>query len=201
MSLPLFDPQTPLFRLGAVHGQMFADDDRFRLFAQKIYPLLVAARPELAGCCCAENGRPGVEPVLVSGVTVLQFLEAVPDRQAMELLKYHAGWALALNRALGEPAFDPTVLMRYRERLIQHQQAQRVFTTILEGLPEAGLVARQTKQRLDSTFVMGRLARMSTLECVRERLRLAWEELESSAAAFGKLAWWSTLREGAWTIS
>jgi transposase len=126
---------------------------------------------------------------------LLQFLENVPDRQAVELLGYHAGWAFALNRALGEPGFDPTVLVRFRERLIEHKQAPVVFGAILEGLQEAGLVSRQSKQRLDSMFVMGRLARMSTLECVRETLRLALLELETSAAAFGKPAWWSVLRE------
>jgi hypothetical protein len=76
-----------------------------------------------------------------------------------------------------ERGFDPTVWVRCRERLIEHQQAQRVFTAIMEGLQEAGLVSR-----------------ISTLECVRETLRRALLELEPSAAAFGKPAWWSTLR-------
>jgi hypothetical protein len=151
---------------------LFAADDRFRLFAEKICPQLVAARPELVSCYCPDNGRPAVEPVLVAGVTMVQFLENAPDRQAVELLGHHAGWAFALNRALGEPGFDPTVLVRFRERLIAHQKAAVVFTAILEGLQKAGLVPRQGKQRLDSMFVLGRLARMSTLECVRETLRL-----------------------------
>jgi len=195
MSVPLFDPQAQLFSLAAASGQMFAPDSPFRLFAEKIYPRLVAVRGELASCYCADNGRPAVEPVLVRGVSLLQFLENVPDRQALELLGYHAGWAFALNRALGQPGFDPTVLVRFRERLIEHKQAHRAFVAILEGLQEAGLVARQSKQRLDSMFVMGRLARMSTLEGVRETLRLALLELETSASAFGKPAGWSVLRE------
>jgi hypothetical protein len=170
MSLPTFDPQTPLFSLAALAGPRFAENDRFRLFAEKIYPRLVRARSQLAACYCAENGRPAVEPVLVTGVTVLQFLENVPDREAVEWLHRPIGWAFALNRAPGEPGFDPTVVVRYRERLLKHQRAPVVFTAILEGLQEAGLVTRQSKQRLDSMFVMGRLARMSRLECVRETL-------------------------------
>jgi hypothetical protein len=39
----------------------------------------------------------------MEGVTVLQFLERVPDREAVELLRYHAGWNFALNRQLGDP--------------------------------------------------------------------------------------------------
>ena len=47
MSLPVFDPQTHLFGLQAVSSEVFSEGDRYRLFAQKIYPLLVAARPKL----------------------------------------------------------------------------------------------------------------------------------------------------------
>lgn len=195
MSLPTFDPQARLFSLAAATGQAFAADNRFRLFGEKIYPLLVAERPKLEGCYCADNGRPAIEPVLGLGLSVLQFLEGVPDRQAVELLQYHAGWALALNRPLGEPGFDPSVLSRFRTRLVQHQQAPVAFAAILRGLQEAGLVARQSKQRLDSMYVLGKLERMNTLECVRETLRLAAQELAVSAETFGKPACWPLLWE------
>ena len=134
MSLPTFDPQAQLFSLAAATGRLFAPHDRFRLFAEKIYPLLVEARAELASCYCADNGRPAVEPVLGLGVSVLQFLEGVPDRQAVELLQYHAGWALALNRPLGEPGFDPSGLSRLRTRLVRHEGAAVAFAAILGGL-------------------------------------------------------------------
>ncbi len=49
MSLPVFDPQTHLFGLQARSSDVFGETDRYRLFAQKIYPLLVAARPKLEG--------------------------------------------------------------------------------------------------------------------------------------------------------
>ena len=79
MSVPVFNPQTHLFGLQAVSHEVFDPSDRYRLFAQKIYPLLVKARPALEKCYCEDNGRPGVEPVLLLGVSVLQFLERVPD--------------------------------------------------------------------------------------------------------------------------
>jgi hypothetical protein len=52
----------------------------------------------------------------------------------------------------------------------------------------AGLVERQRKERLDSTQILGLVARMSRLECVRETLRLALKELEETAALFAKPA-------------
>lgn len=42
-------------------------------------------------CYCAQNERVALEPVLMMGVTLLQFLDGVPDRQAVEMLHYHVG--------------------------------------------------------------------------------------------------------------
>ena len=81
MSLPVFDPQTHLFGLQARSREVLSETDRYRLFAEKIYPLLVKARPKLEAGYCLNNDRPGLEPVLLLGVSVLQFLERVPDRR------------------------------------------------------------------------------------------------------------------------
>ncbi|MGH9556835.1 MAG: transposase, partial [Terriglobales bacterium] len=191
----MFDPQTHLFGLQARSSDVFGETDRYRLLAQKIYPLRVAARPKLAGCYCVNNGRPGVEPVLLMGVSVLQFLERVPDRQAVERVKYHLGWKPALAQELDGEVFDPTVLVRFRERLVEHRQGQLAFETVLGGLREAGLVRDKGKQRLDSTHVLGQVARMSTLECVRESLRLALEELAETLTEGQRPEFWNRLWE------
>ena len=59
-------------------------------------------------------------------------------------------------------------------------------SAVLSGLVEAGLVARRSNQRLDSTHVLGLVAKMSRLECVREALRLALRELAEAMAATGE---------------
>jgi hypothetical protein len=66
---------------------------------------------------------------------------------------------------------------------------------VLEALVEAGLVARQSRQRLDSTQMFGRVSRMSRLDCVRESLRLALQELAPQVPAQGRPAWWLLLWE------
>jgi hypothetical protein len=35
-----------------------------------------------------DNGRVAIEPVLLLGVSLLQYLDGVPDRQAVEMLLY-----------------------------------------------------------------------------------------------------------------
>jgi transposase len=195
MSLPAFDSQASLFSAAAVSGQIFPAEDRFAIFARVIYPRLTAARPQLAKAYCAENGRPGIEPVLLLGVSLLQFLEGAPDRQAVELLRYHAGWNFALNRCIGDEAFDPSALVYFRRRLVGHDLSSVVFATLLEGLVAAGLVERRGKQRLDSTQMMGLLSQMSRLELMRETMRLALQELAKGAISTLCPAFWNPLME------
>jgi len=193
MSLPTFSTQSELFSTAGLSASLFPSTDRYRLFANLIYPHLAQTRDTLAKCYCTENGRTALEPVLMLGVSLLQELDGVPDRQAVELLRYHAGWNFALNRQLGDPGFHPTSLVNFRQRLQEHGQSALGFSTILEALVQAGLVSRQSRQRLDSTQMFGRVARMSRLDCVRETLRLALQELESVTAPELRPIFWSAL--------
>lgn len=177
MSLPGFSTQSELFSLAGLSHGLFAPSDRYRLFALKIFPVLAQTRPRLEGCYCADNGRMAIEPVLLLGVSLLQYLEGVPDRQAVELLRYHAGWNFALNRQLGDEGFHPTTLVNFRQRLLEHDLNAIGFEAVLDALIQAGLVSRHSRQRLDSTQMFGRVSRMSRLDCVRESLRLALQEL------------------------
>jgi transposase len=191
MSLPVFSGQESLFGIGSLADKLFAPTDRFRLFSEKIWPLLAAARPQLETMYCADNGRAAAEPVVLLGVSVLQFLERAPDRQAMEHLAMHLGWKKALHRDLDDGAYDPSLLTYFRERLLEHEQGRLAFDTILDGLRESGLVPKRVRQRLDSTHVLGLVRQMSSLECVRETLRLALETLADAVAEAERPAAWT----------
>ena len=195
MSLPNFSAQAELFSTAAISASLFPEADRYRLFAKLVYPHLAAARVALEKCYCAENGRTAIEPVVLLGVSILQDLDGMPDRQAVEMLRYHAGWNFALNRQLGDQMFHPTSLVNFRNRLGEHDQSELGFTTILAALEKAGLVSRQSRQRLDSTQMFGRVARMSRLDCVRESLRLALEELEAAVEPAARPRFWLGLWE------
>jgi transposase len=196
MSLPAFNTQSSLFgSVAALAGDLFEETDRYRLFAQKVWPVLAKTRAQLEACYCAGNGRASLEPVLLLGVLIFQFLERVPDRAAVEMVKYHLGWKLALNVELQMKGFHPTTLVSFRQRLVDHEQAQVAFAAVLEALQQVGLVPKKGKQRLDSTHVLGLVARLSSLECVRETLRLALEELEEKLPASERPDFWAPLWE------
>ena len=178
MSLPHSFGQSTLFDIQNLLGQQFAADDRYRIFCEVVYPRLAAVRPVLQACYCLDNGRPGVEPVTLLGISVLQFMERLPDRSAIEMVRYHSGWRLALRLDLGLTAPDPSTLCNFRQRLLAHEQAKIAFDAVLAGLQEMGLVRQRGRQRLDSTHVLGAVARLSSLECVRQATRLALTELK-----------------------
>ncbi len=67
-------------------------NDRYRLFAETIMPQILQARPILAKTYCPDEGRPAIDPALLLGLTLLQFWERVPDRQAVDYLRYPMGW-------------------------------------------------------------------------------------------------------------
>jgi transposase len=195
MSLPDFSTQSELFSITGCSRELFPDTDRYRLFARKIYPVLAQTRSQLEACYCADNGRVAVEPVLLLGVSLLQYLEAIPDRQAVEMLRYHIGWNFALNRHVGDQLFHPTTLVNFRQRLLDQDLSAIGFQAVLDALIEAGLVARKSRQRLDSTQMMGLVSRMSRLDCVRESLRLALQELAPSLPEAQRPDWWGEFWE------
>src|ERR1044071_5755823 len=143
MSLRYFDGQSSLFSTYALKkNKVFTGNDRFELFAQKVYPALIGVRTQLEACYSPEAGRPALEPVLLLGVSILQFLEGLPDRKAVEMLHYHVGWNLALNRNVGDRLFHPTTLVYFRHRLIQNNLTPVAFEAVLKVLIEEGLVPK-----------------------------------------------------------
>jgi transposase len=195
VSLPSFSTQAELFSTAGLTSNLFGPTDRYRLFAQVVYPAVAGMRGELEKCYCPDNGRVAIEPVLMMGVSLLQYLDGLPDRQAVEMLRYHAGWSFALNRQLGDELFHPTSLVVFRQRLIEHDRSALGFQGILDALVETGLVSRQSRQRLDSTQMMGLVSRMGRLDCVRETLRLALKELEGVTPSQERPKFWETLWE------
>jgi len=172
MSIPKQDLQATFFDATFLAQDLFDPKDRYEIFRGKVFPALNAMRDELCDLYCQDNGRPGIEPVLMAGVTLLQFMESVPDRKAVENVRLHLGWKHALNLKINDRGFHATSLVSFRSRLAEHKDGRLIFDGILKALHDNGLVKRRGKQRLDSTHVLGAVARMGRLEVVRETIRL-----------------------------
>ena len=79
MSPPKFDVQgSPFESLGSIAAKLFDQKDKYKLFATKVWPVLVRYRQELAECYDPGEERPWIEPAVLLGVLIFQFLERVP---------------------------------------------------------------------------------------------------------------------------
>ena len=85
--------------------------------------------------------------------------------------------------------------MHFRQRLLEAGKSDLALQAMLEALEKEGFVAKRSKQRLDSTHILGAVARMSALECVRETLALALEELDANLPVKQRPQFWDQLWE------
>ena len=153
MSLANRDPQRSFFDVSFLAEHLFGQTDLYSVFRREILPALEAQREVLCGMYCADNGRPAIEPVILAGVLLLQFMEKAPDRQALGRVRFHLGWKHALSLAADEAGFRPTSLVYFRQRLLEHGQTRCAFEALLQGLESQGLVPRRGNSgRMRPTF-------------------------------------------------
>ena len=161
------------------------DVTAFMLYRNEIAPVLESKRSALDGMYSAVMGRSEINPVFLMGLTLLQLMERLPDRQAVAACRYDIRWRMALDIPGDWRGIDPSTLVYFRKRLIKHGQAKLVLDAALEAMRNAGYMKDRAAVRIDSTHLVGAIAHMSRLECVRESLRLALEflvQLNDSAA-------------------
>ena len=195
MSVKAVDSQRSFYHTDYLAGNLFGPANRYRLFREKIWPKLLELGPKLEALYCAENGRPPIDPVLLCGVTLLQFMEKVADRRASEQVVYHLGWKYALDLELDDNGFHATVLVYFRDRLEEKKAERLIFDGVVDLLIELGLVKHKGKQRLDSTHIVGYVKAMSWMECAIETLRLALEDLEHEVGKKKRPEFWRRLWE------
>lgn len=115
-------------------------------------------------------GRRSVPPTIVAVVMVLQRIEGLSDREAVDRFAFDARWKYAAGgRDFDYPGFVHTVLVEMRARLARSERPNRIFEVVLETAGRAGLVGR--KRVLDSTPLYDAVATMDTVTLVRSGVR------------------------------
>lgn len=159
----------------------------FALMRERVLPALEKRRADLEKMYDPVVGRPETDPVALMAATVLQIMQRLPDRACAEACLYDGRWRFALGDI---PAFHPTTLVVFRNRLAENGKARLALDACLEAMRGAGYLKSCRSVRIDSTHLLGRIAAMSRLECVRETLRLALGFL----SAFGGAGAWEPWR-------
>jgi transposase len=127
------------------------------------------------------HGQPAEAPWRLALVTVLQFVEGLPDRQAADAVRSRLDWKYALSLELSDPGFDHTVLSEFRTRLVAGGAEERLLDLVLEQVRARGWLKVRGKQRTDSTHVLAAVRALTRLECVGETLRHALNVLAEVA--------------------
>jgi IS5 family transposase len=159
-------------------GDVFRDTTEFcapRVRTDSIYALLhrecLALFPdELFADLFADLGRRSVPPLVVAVVMVLQRLDGLSDREAVERFTFDARWKYACGGLpFDYPGFAHTVLVDMRARLARSERPNRIFERTLEVARAAGLVG--ARRVLDSTPLYDAVATMDTVTLVRSAIR------------------------------
>lgn len=160
----------------SVYGLLHRERDR--LFPDELFADLFSGQ-----------GRRCVPPSVVATVMVLQRLEGLSDREAVERYTFDARWRYACGvggyDSGGWGRFAHTVLVDMRERLHRSERPDRVFEVALAAAKQAGLVGR--RRVLDSTPLYDAVATMDTVTLIRSGVRgllgVAGEVLEAELRA------------------
>ncbi len=162
-------------------GDLFDDVTRFcdeTLEAHSIYAFLHRERerlfPDEAFADLFEDSdRRSVPPSVVAVAMVLQRLEGLSDREAVERYCFDTRWRYAAGvggyDTEGWTRFAHTVLVDMRERLRHSVAPNRIFDVTRDAAKEAGLVGR--KRVLDSTPLYDAVATMDTVTLIRSAIR------------------------------
>jgi len=102
-----------------------------------------------------QNGRAVEAPWRLALMTVLQFMEELPDRQAADAVRGRIDWKYVLGLELADPGFDASVLCEFRQRLVKGNAEHLLLDTLLDVCKQRGWLRARERQRTDSTQLLG----------------------------------------------
>jgi IS5 family transposase len=154
---------------GSVYG--FLAEHRRRLFPDEMFEDLFSSR----------RGRPSVPADVVATVMVLQSLEGLSDRDAIEALRVDLRWKVAAGLSLSDEGFHPTVLTLWRNRLRASDAPERIFDAVRAVVAETGILTGKTRRALDSTLLDDAVATQDTVTQLVSMIRRVREAIPQAA--------------------
>jgi IS5 family transposase len=168
MTLGLAPRQADLFRSTAAYcdGRV-APESIYGILHRECFGLFP---DEMFADLFEDVGRRSVPPMIVAVVMVLQRIEGLSDREAVDRFAFDARWKYAAGGLdFDYPGFVHTVLVDMRERLRRSARPDRIFEVTLDAARRAGLVGR--RRVLDSTPLYDAVTTMDTVTLIRSAIR------------------------------
>lgn len=145
-------------------------------FRTKALPLI--DEEVFAPLYCDNNGRPNRSVQTIVGVLLLKEMHDFTDQEALEQLEYNLLWHHALELTPEEAHLPQKTLHNFRARVMAHDGGRAGFETMTEGVLQA-MGTNVSRQRLDSTHVIGNIAVLTRLGLFCETMRSFLAALKS----------------------
>ena len=155
---------------GTVHG--FLAEHRRRLFPDELFADLFASG----------RGRPSVPADVIATVLVLQSLEGLSDRDAVQAVRTDLRWKVAAGLALDDEGFHPTVLTLWRNKLRASDRPERIFDAVRQVIAETGVLEGKVRRALDSTVLDDAVATQDTVTQLIAAIRRVRRLIPAAAA-------------------
>jgi IS5 family transposase len=155
------DPNRGLLDAAALVGHLVPEGSVYRFLAehrQRLFPDELFA--DLFG---SGRGRPSVPADVIATVLVLQSLEGLSDRDAVQAVRTDLRWKVAAGLALDDEGFHPTVLTLWRNKLRASERPERIFDTVRAVITETGVLTGKVRRALDSTLLDDAVATQDTV--------------------------------------
>jgi IS5 family transposase len=149
----------------------FLAEHRERLFPDELFSDLFPSK----------KGRPSVPAPVAATVMVLQSLEGLSDRDAMQELRCDIRWKVAAGLALDHEGFHPTTLTYWRNRLRKSDRPERIFDAVRQVVVETGVLKQSTRRALDSTVLDDAVATQDTVTQLVGQIRRVRREVPEAA--------------------
>ena len=147
-----------LVPVGSVYR--FLAENRRRLFPDEMFADLFGPR-----------GRPSIPGPVIAAVMVLQALECLSDREAIQRLRRDIAWKAAAGLSLSHGGFHPSVLTLWRARLRASEKPERIFDAVREVMDSCGVLANKSRRALDSTILHDAVATQDTVTMISSQIR------------------------------
>ena len=150
----------------------FLAEHRHRLFPDELFTDLFGSG----------RGRPSVPAEQIATVMVLQSLEGLSDRDAIQALRTDIRWKVASGLTLDDEGFHPTVLTLWRNKLRQSDRPQRIFDAVRDVIAATGVLSGKTRRALDSTLLDDAVATQDTVTQLVSMIRRVRSAIPAAAA-------------------
>jgi len=157
------------------------------IFRREILPMLLEAEADFSGLYHGVLGAPNKAVAELLGILILKEFHDSTDEQTLEAVEFNLQWQYALQLGVSEAYVCQKTLHNFRDRLVQSKKHQTLFHQLTGRIIERfGLDT--SRQRMDSTQVVGAMKQLSRLGLFTQTIETFLFKLQRMGAKDPKVA-------------